>query len=101
MPIIVCLKEPPMNLILAGDIKDESSAEYDALFPNLMIKNLDGQNVVIPLSRDCNIAFMKAATKKEVEEILETAKKRREQGQGSSLLQPQMLIPRDRGRRTQ
>jgi len=96
MPIIVCLKEPPMNLILTGDIKDETSKEYDALFPNLMIKNLEGQNMVIPLSRDCNISFMKEATKKEVDKMLEDQKKRREKGQGSSLLQPSMLFPSGR-----
>jgi len=90
-----------MNLVLAGDIKDESSAEYDALFPNLMVKNLDGQNVVIPLSRDCNIAFMKEATQKEIDKIMEEAKKRREQGRGPGLIQPSMLFPRGGGKRTQ
>lgn len=101
MPIIICLKEPQMNMMLAGDIKDEASAEYDALFPNLMVKNLDGQNVIIPLSRDCNIAFMKEATKKEVEKILADAKKRREQGQRSSLVQPSVLFPRGGGKQAQ
>ena len=67
MPIIVCLKEPQINLIIEGDIKDEASAEYDALFPNLMVKDLDGHNMVIPLSVDCNIAFMKETTQKEID----------------------------------
>ncbi len=88
-----------MNLILAGDIKDESSKHYDELFPNLMVKNLDGQNVVIPLSRDCSISFIKEATQEEIDKIMDEAKKRREAGQGSSLLQPGFSIPRGKGRR--
>lgn len=102
MPIIICIKEPLMHLLLAGDIKDtpQVSQEYDALFPNLMVKNLTGQNVVIPLPRDCNIAFIKEATDKEIEKMKEEAKKRREAGQGGSIIQdPTMLFPRGSQRR--
>jgi len=91
-----------MHLLLAGDVKDESSAQYDALFPNLMVKNLDGQNLVIPLSKDCNISFIKEATMKEIEKIKADAKKRREQSEGSSLIQdPTLLFPRGGGKRSQ
>ncbi len=104
MPIIICLKEPQINLICAGDIKDKAAEEYDALFPNLMVKDQDGHNMIIPLSQDCNIAFMKETTQEEIDKQKEEAKKRRAAagGGGSSLLSPaQMIFPRDKGRRTQ
>lgn len=102
MPIIISLKEPSMNLMLAGDINDETEKEYDALFPNLMVKNLDGQNIVLPLSKDCNIAFIKEATMEEVKKIMADAKARREAGQaqGNTLISdPTVLFPRNQGGR--
>ena len=105
MPIIICLKEPQINLICEGDIKDnkETIEEYDALFPNLMVKDQDGHNMIIPLSQDSNIAFMKETTQEEIDKQREEAKKRRDaagRGPGSSLLSPpQMTFPRGIGRR--
>lgn len=101
MPIIACLKEPQINLVLDGEIKDESSAEFDALFPNLMIKDQDGHNVVIPLSRDCSIAFLKEVTQEEIDEQkaqMEKRKAARERaasmgGGGSSFIKPDFLFP--------
>ena len=102
MPIIVCLKEPQINLIIDGEIKEETSKEYDALFPNLMVTDQDGNNMIISLSVDCNIAFMKETTQKEIDKQREEAKKRREQGGGggSSILSPtQFQFPRGNKRR--
>lgn len=101
MPIIICLKEPSINLILAGDIKDESSKEYDALFPNLMVKDQDGHNVVIPLARDCSIAFIKEVTQEDIDkQKAETEKRRKEMerrgGGGGPLLTPQFGFPSGR-----
>ncbi len=102
MPIIICLKEPQINLICAGDIKDDASTQYDELFPNLMVKDQEGHNMIIPLSQDCNIAFMKDVTQEEIDKQKEEVKKRREQnrGVGSSILSPaQMTFPRGIGKR--
>lgn len=102
MPIIICLKEPQINLICDGDIKDDASKQYDEMFPNLMVKDEDGHNMIIPLSQDCNIAFMKEVTKEEIDKQREEAKKRRDEnrGPGSSILSPaQMRFPRGIGSR--
>ncbi len=100
MPIIICLKEPQINLICDGDIKDKAAEEYDALFPNLMVKDQDGHNMIIPLSQDCNIAFIKETTQEEIDKQKAEAKKRREAGGGAggSLLSPaSMRFPRGIG----
>ena len=103
MPIIICLKEPQINLICAGDIKDEADKHYDELFPNLMVKDQEGHNMIIPLSQDCNIAFIKEVTDEEIEKQKAEAKKRREAAGRdpiSSILSPaQMTFPRGVGRR--
>ena len=75
MPIIICLKEPQINLICAGDIKDGADKEYDTLFPNLMVKDQEGHNMIIPLSQDSNIAFMKDVSQEEIDKQKEEAKK--------------------------
>ncbi len=102
MPIIICLKEPQINLICAGDIKDEASKQYDEMFPNIMVKDQDGHNLVIPLSVECNIAFMKETTQEEIDKQKAEAQKRRDAsgrgGPGSSLLSTaQMTFPRGIG----
>jgi len=101
MPIIICLKEPGVNLVLEGDIKDSASKEYDELFPNLMVKDQDGHNVVIPLSRELNIAFIKEVTQEEIDEQKEKAEKRREEMQhgGPQLVRPQTRFMFPSGKR--
>ena len=105
MPIIVCLKEPGINLVCKGEIKDDekTAAEYDALFPNLMVKDQEGHNMVIPLSVDCSIAFIKEVTQKELDKRREEAEKRKNQagaqGAGSGLIKPQFAFPSAKGGR--
>ena len=107
MPIIVCLKEPGINLVCKGEIKDDekTAAEYDALFPNPMVQDQDGQNMVIPLSVDCNIAFIKEVTQAELDKRKAEAEKRKKLaeaqggGGGSPLIKPEMLFPSNRGGR--
>lgn len=92
MPILICLKEPGINLIIAGDIKDESEKEWDEIFHNqiLMVKRQDGLNMVIPLLRECNIAFMQEVTQEEIDAQREAAKNRQ---QDSVIDRPQFLFP--------
>jgi len=99
MPIIVCLKEPGINLVCAGEIKDESSQQYDALFPNLMVKDQEGHNIVIPLSRDSNIAFIKEVTQEEMDKRQKEAEERRKKAAdgGGVITKPQFVIPHGRG----
>ena len=104
MPIIVCLKEPGINLVCKGDIKDETAKEYDGLFPNLMVKDQDGHNIVIPLSTDCNIAFIKEVTQKDLDKRKAEAGKRKklaeeQGGRGGLISKPDMLFPAGRGGR--
>ncbi len=92
MPILICLKEPPINLIVEGDIKDDSEKEWDEMFHNqiLMVKRQGGMNMVIPLFKECNIAFMQEVTQEEIDEQRESAKNKRE---GSMITRPQFVIP--------
>lgn len=100
MPIIVCLKEPGINLVCDGDIKDETAKEYDALFPNLMVKDQDGHNIVIPLSVDCNIAFIKEVTQEDLDKRKAEAEERRKKGgQGGLISKPDFLFPHGRSGR--
>lgn len=92
MPIIICLKEPPINLIVDGNIKDESEKQWDEIFHNqiLMVKRQGGLNLVIPLLKECNIAFMQEVTQEEIDEQKEATK---EKQQGSVISRPQFVIP--------
>ena len=92
MPLLICLKEPPINLIVDGDIKDESEKQWDEIFHNqtLMVKRAGGMNMVIPLLRECNIAFLQEVTQEEIDEQREAAKNRQ---QGSKISKPQFVFP--------
>lgn len=81
MPILIALKNPRMNLIAQGEIKDDSEKEWDVIFNNqvLMTKNQAGHNMLIPLLVDCNIAVMEEVTDKEIKEMEELAKKRKKE----------------------
>ncbi len=92
MPLLICLKEPPINLIVEGNIKDDSEKQWDEIFHNqiLMVKRQGGLNMVIPLLRECNIAFLQEVTREEIEEQREAAKNKQ---QGSSIARPNFVIP--------
>lgn len=100
MPIYIVLKEPGINLIVGGAIGDKDTAFYDALFNNgvIMQKDRDGNNMVIPVWKESNIAFMKTVTEKEMKEIeakMEKQKKEAEaKGGGTTTLKPTFGFPR-------
>lgn len=79
MPIFIALKEPRINLIVAGKIKgDEQTAkEYDELFKDgvLITTDREGMNIVVPLWKESNIAFMREITEEEIKENEEIQKK--------------------------
>ncbi len=92
MPILICLKEPRINIIVDGNIKDESEKQWDEIFHNqiLMVKRQEGLNMVIPLLRECNVAFMQEVSQEEIDEQRESAKNKQ---QGSVITKPQFIIP--------
>ena len=92
MPILICLKEPPINLIVEGDIKDDSIKQWDEMFQNqiLMTKRPGGLNMIVPLLKECNIAFMQEVTQGEIDEQREAAKNKQ---QGPAITRPQFVIP--------
>lgn len=95
MPILIWMKEPPIKLIIEGEIKDDSEKRWDEIFNNqmLMAKNKDGRNVIVPLLRECNIAFLQEVTQEEVDE---QRKKAEEQRQGPAITRPQFVFPSGR-----
>lgn len=106
MPILIVLKNPRMNLIASGEIKDEDEKKWDEIFHNqvLMVKNKSGQNTLIPLLQECNIAVMEEVTDKEIKEMEEMAKERKREmeaqgGKGGSIVTPQYAFPGGRGNR--
>ena len=107
MPILIVLKNPRMNFLAEGEIKDspESIKEWDEVFHNqvLMVKNKSGHNTLIPLLQECNIAIMEEVTEKEIEEMNEIAKKRKKEmeaegGKGGLISAPQFAFSGGRGR---
>lgn len=84
-----------------GEIKDETSKQYDELFPNLMVKDQDGHNIVIPLSVECNIAFIKEVTQKELDKRKKEVEERKKKvgGQGGLITKPDMIFPHGRSGR--
>ena len=92
MPLLICLKEPPINLIVEGNIKDESEKQWDEMFHNqiLMVKRQGGLNIVIPLLKECNIAFMQEVTQEEIDAQREATKNKQ---QGSVIDRPQFVFP--------
>ncbi|MCW4050767.1 MAG: hypothetical protein NWE89_13635 [Candidatus Bathyarchaeota archaeon] len=105
MPIVIALRDPQINLIVEGEIKndDATAKEYDALFPNLMVRDQEGNNMVIPLSMDCNIAFLKEATQEQIDKRKKEAEERRKAagggpGRGGVITTPEYAFPQG-GRR--
>jgi len=104
MPILIVLKNPRVNLIAEGEIKDEDEKKWDEVFHGqmLMIKNQKGRNSVIPLAMDCNIAVLEEVTQKEIEELEKMAEKRRQQAEaqgGSGIIKPTFGFPSGRSGR--
>ena len=107
MPILIVLKNPRMNFLAEGEIKDGSDKEWDEIFHNqvLMVKNQAGHNTLIPLLQECNIAIMEEVTDKEIEEMKKMAEKRTKEmeaqgGKGGSILTPQYAFLGSRGNRS-
>ena len=104
MPILIVLKNPRMNFLAEGKIKDGSDKEWDEIFHNqvLMVKNQAGRNTLIPLLQECNIAVMEEVTDEEVEEQKKMAEKRMKEmeaqgGKGGLISTPQYAFPGSRG----
>ena len=109
MPILIVLKNPRMNFLAEGEIKDGSDKEWDEIFHNqvLMVKNQAGRNTLIPLLQECNIAVMEEITDKEIEEMKKMAEKRAKEmeaqgrgGGGSMISKPEFMFPANRGGRS-
>ena len=104
MPILIVLKNPRMNLVAQGEIKDDSTKEWDEIFHNqvLMVKNKSGRNTLIPLLQECNIAVMEEITEEEIKEMEEELKKRKKKmesqgGKGGSIVTPPFAFPSGKG----
>lgn len=107
MPIIVTLKEPAITLVVGGDIKDtpEDIKKWDEIFNNgvLIVKGTDrnkDNNILIPLWRECNVAFMQEISNKDLAEQRKKAEEERKQGRrGPTITSPEFIIPGGRGGR--
>lgn len=92
-----------MSLIMAGDIKDSTEKQWDEIFHNqiLMVKTPVGKNAILPLLRECNIAFIQEVTQEEVDERMKEMEKQRKEakGDGSVISTPQFAFPSGRGGR--
>ena len=98
MPLLICLKEPRINLIVAGEIKEDSEKEWDAIFSNgvLMLKNTEGTAVLVPLWKESNIAFIQEVTEEELEKQRGEFEKQKD---GSRISKPEFLFPGGKQRR--
>ena len=103
MPLLISLKEPPINMIVEGDIKDdaESVAKWDETFSNgcLMVKNRTGQNIVIPLWKESNVTFIQEVTEEQLEEQRKQMEEANQQGgRDSKIVKPEYVFPTTRRR---
>jgi len=98
MPLLICLKEPRINLIVAGEIKEDSEKEWDAIFSNgvLMLKSMEGTALLVPLWKESNIAFIQEVAEEELEKQREEFEKQKE---GSRISKPEFLFPGGKQRR--
>lgn len=98
MPILICLKEPTINLIVEGEIKDESEKEWDKIFREgvLLVKKKNGRNLLVPIWRESNIAFMQEVTEEDIEKGKEEFEKRQKE---SVIERPSYSFPGGRLRR--
>lgn len=100
MPIYIVLKDPKINLIVAGEIGDKDEDFYDRLFNHgvIMQKDRDGMNMVIPIWTESNIAFMKEVSEKEIKETEAKMEKQRKEaeakGGDQSITVPTYGFPR-------
>ena len=92
MPQLIVLKEPSLNLIVEGEIKDKDEEYWDKIFDNgvLLVKGRSGKNVVIPIWKESSIAFIQEVTKEQIEE---QEKKAKERGEESQIVTPQYAFP--------
>lgn len=99
MPIYIVLKEPKINLIVAGEIGDKDEDFYDRLFNHgvIMQKDRDGMNMVIPIWTESNIAFMKEVSEEEVKKTEKEMEEKKKGGTGT-IVRPEMTFPGRRNR---
>lgn len=98
MYILISLKEPAIQLIIKGEIKNEKpedSAEWDRIFHEqvLQLESPNGNIVLVPLLKDYNIAFMQNMTDEEFEEMKKRKEEAARRGERSSLVSPQFTFP--------
>ena len=100
MPLLISLKEPPINMIVEGSIKNEDEKKWDEIFQNgcLMVKNKTGQNIIIPLWKESNVTFIQEVTEEQLEEQRRRAEEANQGGKGSRIVEPDYVFP---GRRSQ
>ena len=102
MPLRIFIKEPhPMPLIVEGEIKDEDEKYWDGIFNNgaIMVKDHAGQNIVIPVWKESNVAFIQEVSEEQLEEQRKQMEEANQQGgKGSRIVKPDYFFP---GRRLQ
>jgi len=98
MPLLISLKEPPINMIVEGQIKDEDEKKWDEIFQNgcLMVKNRTGQNIVIPLWKESNVTFIQGVTEEQLEEQKKMAE---EAAKGNKVVMPDFAFSSKRSQR--
>jgi len=97
MPLLISLKEPPINMIVEGKIKDEDEKYWDEQFQNgcLMVKNRTSQNIVIPLWKESNVTFIQEVTEEQLEEQRKMMEKAND---GRRIETPEYVFPTTRRR---
>jgi len=101
MPLLISLKEPPINMIVEGSIKDKDEKYWDEQFQNgcLMVKNRTGQNIVIPLWKESNVTFIQEITEEQLEEQRKQMEEANQQGgRDSKIVKPEYVFPTTRRR---
>jgi len=88
MPFILVLKEPSVTIVMQGDLNEnEKNYLREHLGEMIEGKAIDGQDILVPVDKGKSIAYIKAISKEQYEEMV--AKKK----ESSRILRPAMIIP--------
>jgi len=97
MPYIVAFKEPSVTIVLEGQLNMDQKKQFLQAFKQfgetIVGKAIDGQEIIIPLNRNVNIAYIKAITQQQYENM------KTKHENASKILRPSMVIPSNKIKR--
>ena len=71
MPLSAFFKNPPMSLMLEGSLDKAFIKEVNKAFgKTLIVKNPDGEKILLITQADCDISYIAEITQEKMEEVM-------------------------------